>query len=88
MNTIESLQWRYAVKKFDENKTLTNAQIQTLKEAFNLTATSYGLQPVSLVVVQNKEIQKELVQHSWNQQQIAQASHVLVLCVPAERYPA
>lgn len=84
MSTIESLQWRYAVKKFDENKTLTNEQINTLKEAFNLTATSYGLQPITLLVIQNKEIQQKLVEHSWNQQQVAQASHVLVLCVPAE----
>ncbi|MGK0448878.1 MAG: Ca2+-binding EF-hand superfamily protein, partial [Polaribacter sp.] len=42
MNTIESLKWRYAVKKFDANKSLTKEQINTLKDAFNLTATSYG----------------------------------------------
>ena len=82
MNIIDSLQWRYAVKKFDDNKKLTEKQISILKEAFNLTATSYGLQPVSLVVIQNKNIQKQLVAHSFNQEQIAQASHVLVLCVP------
>ncbi|CAM1347700.1 NAD(P)H-dependent oxidoreductase [Tenacibaculum insulae] len=84
MNSIESLQWRYAVKKFDENKSLSTAQINTLKEAFNLTATSYGLQPIKMVVIQNKEIQQQLVAHSWNQPQIAQASHVLVLCIPKE----
>lgn len=87
MNIIESLKWRYAVKKFDSEKQLSESQINTLKEAFNLTATSYGLQPLKLVVVQNKEIQKELVSHSWNQQQIEQASHVLVICVP-ENYTA
>ncbi|CAM1355177.1 NAD(P)H-dependent oxidoreductase [Tenacibaculum halocynthiae] len=84
MNSIESLQWRYAVKKFDENKSLTETQINTLKEAFNLTATSYGLQPIKMVVIQNKEIQQQLVEFSWNQPQVAQASHVLVLCVPKE----
>lgn len=82
MNTIESLQWRYAVKKFDDTKLLTDQQINTLKEAFNLAATSYGLQPVKMVVINNKEIQKQLVEHSWNQQQVVQASHVLVLCIP------
>lgn len=82
MNTIESLQWRYAVKKFDDTKLLTTTQINTLKEAFNLTATSYGLQPVKMVIINNKEIQQQLVEHSWNQQQILQASHVLVLCIP------
>ena len=84
MNSIESLQWRYAVKKFDENKSLSETQINTLKEAFNLTATSYGLQPVKMVVIKNKEIQQKLVEHSWNQPQIQQASHVLVLCIPKE----
>ena len=82
MSIIKNLQWRYAVKKFDAKKLLTEKQINTLKEAFNLTATSYGLQPVKMVVVQNKKIQEELVKHSWNQQQIAEASHVLILCIP------
>ena len=82
MNIIDSLKWRYAVKKFDSEKQLSEAQINTLKEAFNLTATSYGLQPIKLVVVENKEIQKELVPHSFNQNQVLEASHLLVICVP------
>lgn len=84
MNSIENLKWRYAVKKFDENKSLSEAQINILKEAFNLTATSYGLQPIKMVVIKNKEIQEQLVAHSWNQPQVLQASHVLVLCIPKE----
>ncbi|WP_405607264.1 NAD(P)H-dependent oxidoreductase [Polaribacter sp. Asnod1-A03] len=82
MNIIESLKWRYAVKKFDSEKQLSEIQINTLKEAFNLTATSYGLQPIKLAVIHNKEIQKELVSYSFNQSQVADASHVLVICVP------
>ena len=82
MTTIDSLQWRYAVKKFDETKFLSKDKINTLKESFNLTATSYGLQPVKLVVLKNKEIQEKLVEHSWGQKQVVQASHVLVLCIP------
>ena len=81
MNSIDNLKWRYAVKKFDHHKILSDHQINILKQAFNLTATSYGLQPIKLVVVKNKDIQKELVLHSWNQQQVSQASHLLVICV-------
>jgi len=81
MNSIDNLKWRYAVKKFDHHKILSDNQINILKQAFNLTATSYGLQPIKLVVVKNKDIQKELVLHSWNQQQVSQASHILVICV-------
>jgi nitroreductase len=82
MNSIKNLEWRYATKKFDATKSLSNSQINILKEAFNLTATSYGLQPVKMVVIQNKEIQNQLVAHSWNQNQVLEASHVLVLCIP------
>ena len=82
MNTIESLNWRYAVKKFNNEKFLSQKQINLLKEAFNLTATSYGLQPLKLLVIKNKEIQKELVVHSWNQPQVLEASHLLVICIP------
>lgn len=81
MDSIENLEWRYAVKKFDDQKILDQLQIDTLKKAFNLTATSYGLQPIKLLVIKNKEIQQQLVAHSWNQQQVLQASHLLVICV-------
>nr|WP_297764728.1 nitroreductase family protein [uncultured Muriicola sp.] len=43
--------------------------------------TSYGLQPIRLVVVKNKEVQAALVPHSYMQKQVAQASHVLVICI-------
>ncbi len=81
MNILESLRWRYATKKFDNNKILPQEKIDTLTEAFNLTATSYGLQPLKLVVIRDKKLQKKLTQHSWNQQQVADASHVLIFCI-------
>lgn len=83
-NPIKQLEWRYAVKKFNSQKLLSDAKINTLKRAFNLTATSYGLQPISLVVVQNKDLQNKLVAHSYDQQQVAQASHILVICIENE----
>ncbi|WP_378175631.1 NAD(P)H-dependent oxidoreductase [Aquimarina sp. SS2-1] len=81
MKIIDSLQWRYATKKFDNTRSLPQEKINILTEAFNLTATSYGLQPLKLVVLHNKEVQKKLTEHSWNQQQVADASHVLVFCI-------
>ena len=82
MQVLDSLRWRYAVKKFDDGRIVPEEKINTIKEAFNLTASSYGLQPYKLVVIQNKEIQNQLVEHSWNQKQVAQASHVLVITIP------
>ncbi|WP_452224631.1 NAD(P)H-dependent oxidoreductase [Lacinutrix chionoecetis] len=81
MNIIDSLKWRYAVKKFDTNKKVSEVKLNILLSAFNLTATSYGLQPVKLVVLSDTEKQNMLVEHSMEQEQIAQASHILILCV-------
>lgn len=69
------------MKKFDSDKLLSEEKVNVLKTAFNLTATSYGLQPLRLVLVQNKEIQHKLMEASYNQQQIGTASHLLVICI-------
>lgn len=81
---IENLEWRYAVKKFDPERRLPEPEVDLLKKAFNLTATSYGLQPIKMVIVSNKGLQQELLKYSHNQAQVAQASHLLVLCIETE----
>lgn len=81
MNLIEQLQWRYATKKFDSTKLLSAEKMNTIKQAFNLTATSYGLQPIKLVIFSDKDLQQQLVAHTMDQVQLAQASHVLVFCI-------
>ncbi|WP_340201945.1 NAD(P)H-dependent oxidoreductase [Ascidiimonas sp. W6] len=89
MNIIEKLQWRYATKKFDNQKKLSRESIETLKKAFDLTATSYGLQPIKLVIVSDDKVKEELLPHSWNQKQVVQASHILIFCIETavdERY--
>lgn len=78
---IDRLEWRYAVKKFDPHRSLPEEEIEILMRGFNLTATSYGLQPIKLVVVKNKGLQEQLLPFSYNQPQVAQASHVLILCI-------
>jgi nitroreductase len=78
---LDSLYWRYAVKKFDPEKTLSEDKVGMLTQAFNLTATSYGLQPIRLVLVRDRELQEQLVAHSYGQRQVADASHVLVICI-------
>ncbi|MFY0714653.1 NAD(P)H-dependent oxidoreductase [Seonamhaeicola sp. NFXS20] len=81
MDIIEKLKWRYATKKFNPTKTLTKNQLNTLKEAFNLTATSYGLQTIKMIVVEDTSIRASLLEHSYNQNQVVEASHLLVLCI-------
>ncbi|MFI8379986.1 NAD(P)H-dependent oxidoreductase [Leeuwenhoekiella sp. NPDC079379] len=81
MNVITSLKWRYATKKFDAMRIVSDAKIDILTEAFNLTATSYGLQPLKLVVISDKKLQEQLLAASMNQRQVADASHLLIICI-------
>ena len=81
MNVLNSLEWRYAVKKFDPSKKLSKEQVETLKKAFNLTPTSFGLQPIKMIVIENKELQEKFVEHSYFQRQVADASHLLIFCI-------
>ena len=84
MSIIEKLQWRYATKKFDKTHQLSDDKLNTLKEAFNLTALSYGLQTLKLVVVKDKSVREGLIELSYGQRQVADASHLLVLCIQNE----
>lgn len=81
MDIINALEWRYATKNFDTEAIIPDETIELLKHAFNLTASSYGLQPVKLLVVSNKSTLNDLVPLSMNQKQVGQASHLCVFCV-------
>ena len=81
MDIIKQLEWRYATKKFDPAKRLSEEKLNIVKQAFNLTATSFGLQTIKLIVIEDKELRAPLVKHAYNQKQVLDASHLLVICI-------
>lgn len=84
MNTkiIEALNWRYACKQFDNSKKISDENFQTILESMRLTPSSYGIQPWKFVIVENPELREQLVDASWKQRQVADASHLIVICAP------
>lgn len=81
MNIINHLEWRYACKKFDSNKKLDEDQVDLLKKAFNLSATSYGLQPLKLLIVKNDPLKEKLLPLAYYQKQVSTCSHILIICI-------
>ena len=77
-NYIEDLNWRYATKKFDANKEISSENLDTLLEAIQLSASSYGLQPYEIFVVKDSALREKLKLASWNQPQITDASEIIV----------
>ena len=75
---LENQNWRYATKKFDASKKISTADLNTLKEAIRLSASSYGLQPYKVFIIENPELRAKLVGAAYGQTQVADASHLLV----------
>ena len=76
---MEALEWRYAVKKFNPTKKIQQDQWSVLEQSLLLSPSSYGLQPWKFLVVQNGEIRKKLTPASWNQTQVEDCSHYVVI---------
>ncbi len=76
---LNALQWRYATKAFDANRQIDASTWASLEQALVLTASSYGLQPWKFLVITDASIRSELRPHSWNQSQITDCSHLVVL---------
>jgi len=75
---LDNLNWRYATKKFDATKKISSADLNTLKEAVRLAASSYGLQPYKVVIVENPEIREQLKAAAYGQTQITDASQIFI----------
>ncbi len=77
-NFLENQNWRYATKKFDTTKKISKADLDFLKEAIKLSASSYGLQLYKVIIVENTELRAKLQPAAWGQSQIVDASHLIV----------
>jgi nitroreductase/dihydropteridine reductase len=80
MDIIESLNWRYAVKSFNPDKKLTAEQVERIKDGLQLTPTSMGLQLMQFVIIENQDLKNQIVPFAYNQKQVADCSHLLILC--------
>jgi nitroreductase len=76
LELIDALRWRYATKKYNDKK-VSDDKLERIITAINLSASSFGLQPYRLFVVDNALLRKELSIYSFNPQ-ITEASHLLV----------
>lgn len=75
--TINSLNWRYAAKRMNGQK-VPAGKLDNILESIRLTATSNGLQPFTVLVIEDKEIREKLFKSAVKQPQVVEGSHLLV----------
>ena len=79
---LSALNWRYACKVFDSSRKIPAETWTQLEQSLVLTPSSFGLQPWKFLIIQDQELREKLVPHAWNQRQIADCSHLVVMTVP------
>ncbi len=78
MSFLKNLNWRYATKKFDISKKVSEKDKNQILEAIRMAPSSYGFQPFHVHIVENKNIREELKKAGYSQPQITNASFLLV----------
>lgn len=78
-NFNENASWRYATKRFDATKQVSDQDLEYLKTAMNLTASSFGLQPYEILIIKDQATKEKLKHVSWDQSQIVDAPYVIVI---------
>ncbi len=74
----QKLAWRYATKKMNPAKAVSQDKVERILEAARLAPTSSGLQPYEIVVVTSPAVREQIKPIAWNQSQITDGSHLLV----------
>lgn len=77
MSLLESLNWRYAVKRMNGQK-VPQEKVDIILEAARLAPTGMGIQPFSIIEITDPALLKKVQPIANNQPQITEGSHVLV----------
>ncbi|MDQ1098490.1 MULTISPECIES: NAD(P)H-dependent oxidoreductase [Chryseobacterium] len=78
MNYLEALSKRYSVKIFNK-EIIPQETLHSILESGKLAASSLGLQPYKIIVVQSEEMKQKLIPSFYNPSQISTCSHLIVI---------
>lgn len=77
---IKALTFRHACKSFDPRKKISKAHLDMILTAAHLSPSSFGMEAWKFIVISSDEVKKALRPACWNQPQIKDAGHVVVIC--------
>lgn len=80
MSIITALHWRYATKRMNGAK-IPKEKMDNILDAISLAPSSFGLQPYSVLVIENEAILEKIKPIAMMQPQITEASALLVFAV-------
>lgn len=78
MNYLEALSRRYSVKKFNR-EIIPQEILNNILESGKLSASSLGLQPYEILIVESEAMKQKLIPAFYNPSQISTCSHLIVM---------
>lgn len=89
MNIVEVAEKRYATKKFDASKRISDVEFDQIKALLRLSPSSINSQPWHFVIADSLEGKQRIAKgaegaYSANQPKILDASHVILFCAKME----
>ena len=75
----EAMAFRHACKLFDENKKISDENINYILEAGRTSPSSFGMEAWKFLVITNENLKEKLRPACWNQVQITSCSHLVVI---------
>ena len=84
MNTLDAIKKRRSIKHFDPNHQINDTEIQLLMDHALLSPTSFNIQNWRFVLVTDKNQKSEIKKASFGQNQMLDASLLIVICADLE----
>lgn len=75
----QAMQFRHACKQFDPERTIPDDAFEQILEFGRMSPSSFGMEQWRFVVVQTPELRQRLREACWNQPQITDSSHAIVI---------
>lgn len=86
MNTLEAIRTRRAIKYYDPEHRMSEAEIRELLEAAMLAPTAFNIQHWRFVAVTDPEVRKQIRAVGWDQAQMTDASLLIVVCADQDAW--
>jgi nitroreductase len=80
MDTLAAIEARRAIKHYDPQHQMTEAEIERLLSLAVLAPTAFNIQNWRFVVVRDPALRQQIRKVAWDQAQVTDASLLVVLC--------
>jgi len=80
MNVQDAVIQRRSVKHYDAGHQMSDREIETLLTSAIQSPTAFNIQNWRFVVVKDPELRMKIREQAWNQEQVTDASLLVVLC--------